>query len=652
MFYRRLTQGLVDRGTLIPADQNFRDYIRNSDSDYYLSPYKYTEEQKATFIETGTVAGMTDVVSDMLWWDFDSEVEPELARVDTIALVDRLIKSGIEQDHIAISFSGNKGFGVNVKIDEELPPKEIKDIAFKLAKDLKNFDVKVYNASRVLRIANTKHPKTGLYKITLSLDHLKESLVDDIMGMAKEPAEENAEFLKFEPVCLPEAIHKKGVTQQVSEITDSHHHAEVSRYLDYSVKPKFLTNCRWAIQNGHFIEGERNHALLCLASTYKNLGFNLEHVYRLLKGVAELQSKLRKVSRFNDQELYRNIVMQVFGPTWKNGQYTCREKGNWLETFCAKLEHPCNHKEEDELKPKSLIDIRQSFTDYVTRIDENTISTGLPTLDKHIFLSTGVNLGIIGAPGSGKTSLLLNILNNTSKAGVKSVFASLDMHRNRMFEKVLYFLSNMNRQQIYEMFKDRKEAALIEKVKEEFGNVYFFNKSSPTVEDLRNYIMSCQDATGEKVKLLCLDYFERVTSDVGDDTAASKRVAGELQDLVNDLDVALVDLVQPNKHAIFAGPDSPIYDYTGIKGSSFVYQSMRIIVSLWRPFYNPKTFQNDKFMQMAVLKNDLGELTEFAFKWHGSRGRLGEMEQYDGYEFERMLKEKQDSGAGQRRNDL
>jgi hypothetical protein len=119
--------------------------------------------------------------------------------------------------------------------------------------------------------------------------------------------------------------------------------------------------------------------------------------------------------------------------------------------------------------------------------------------------------------------------------------------------------------------------------------------------------------------------------------------------MVNDLDVALVNLVQPHKNALSGGPDSPIYDYTKIKGSSYVYQSMRIIMSLWRPFYNPKSFENDRYMQMAVLKNDLGELCEFAFNWNGPKGEISEMEDFQRQEFEQLLAAKA-SANGEKSN--
>lgn len=638
MFYRRLTAGLNDRGILIQTDKDALDYIKD-DKDHYLGTYKYTEQQKQIFEDTGTIAGITDVMSDKIWWDFDSEHEPELARQSTVLLVDRLIKKGISQKDIVIAFSGNKGFGVELNLTDDFSPKDIKTAAFDLAHDLPHFDVKMYNASRILRILTTKHQKTGLYKIPLTYFELTELSVDEIMYKARELPSESEEF-RWNAVNLISKSNKTEVEPSVYEIL------EAPSTLDYSAKPRFLTNCRWAIQNGHFKEGDRSTALLCLGSTYKNLGFDLEHVYRLLKGTAELQARLTHSERFSDEEIYNNIIIQVFGPNWNNGQYTCREPGNWLHFFCSKLDCPCNHKIEDELKPKLFSDLKSDFKHYVKHIEKNTIHTGLPSIDQNVFLSTGANVLIVGSPGSGKTSLGLEILNRTSKAGVRSVVASLDMAQNRIFEKLLYRLTGYDRTQLYQIFKDDKEAPLMKQLQEEFGNVNFFKKSCPAVQDIRDYITRCNEQGPDRVKLVVIDYFERIVSDMGDDTAASKRIAGELQDLVDDFDICLITLVQPNKNALSGGPDLPIYDYTKIKGSSFVYQAARIIMSCWRPFYTPKNFHNDKYMQVAILKNDLGELNEFSFNWNGKRGVVTEMEDFQRSEFEEMLRKKMEEKNG------
>jgi hypothetical protein len=637
MQYRRITEGLNDRGQLIASDKDVFEYVKNHDKDHYLSTFKYNEEQKNQFQETGTVAGVTDVTTDKLWFDFDSEFEPEEAQQSTIALLTRLEKLGVSSKDAIITFSGNKGMGVELNLNQTLSPKQVKSVCFELAKDLKHFDVKMYNSSRILRLYGTKHQKTGLYKIPLSFTQLKELSIDQIMDLAKNPPQFNEAEFHWNRVDLPESLQTKQ-TKDTKEVTKED--IEVSTYLDFSMKPKFLTNCRWSIQNGHFSAGERSTALLCLGSTYKNLGFDLEHVYRLLKGTAELQSRIHSSDRFSDEEIYNNIVMQVFGPSWNNGQYSCREKDNWLNLYCNDLDHPCNHKAEDDMSPKTFISLEPDFKDYVKNIDKNTIKTGLVTLDKHVFLSTGANVGVIAPPGAGKTSLAFELLENTSRAGIHSVFGGLDMAKNRTFEKLLYRVTGLDRKELYEIWQNGKEGPIMEQVQERFKNVHFFKKSAPTVQDFSEYVQKVQDKTGEKVKLVVGDYFERFNSDIGDDTAASKAVAGQLQDMVDNLDICNITLYQPNKHALAGGPDQPIYDYTKIKGSSFVYQSLRIILSMWRPFYNPKDFSNDKYLQMAILKNDLGELNEFSFNWQGKKGLITDMEDFQREEFEALMREK------------
>lgn len=973
MLYKRLCKGLADRGTLISSDADVYENI-DVNSDYYVSTYLYNESQKTLFDEHGTVAGITDVVTNRIWWDLDSEHEPELARQDANKLVARLTEKVSPQD-IVIAYSGNKGFGVEVNLTPHLTPKEVKAIAFDLASDLPTFDVKMYNASRILRVIATRHQKTGLYKTPLTLNQLNDLSVDNIMKLAKNEPTGSDEF-RWQAVPLWTKLESKTETNEKNLAV-----YEAPSHLDYSMKPKFLTNCRWSIQNGHFKEGDRSTALLCLASTYKNMGFDLEHVYRLLKGTAELQSRIHHCERFPDEEVYNNIVMQVFGPYWNNGQYTCREEDNWLGHYCSNLDQPCNHKAEDDLKPKTFISLAPDFKDYVMNIDKNTIKTGLFTLDKHVFLSTGANVGIIAPPGAGKclgrdtevrmydgslkkvqnvkvgdllmgddsthrrvlsickgeeqlykvrqkfgedyivneshilslkgsanfnkkkriskyntekkydvkvsdiikfnkmeqkylkgyrnpieygeqktqlssyflgywlgdgttskpeitfgqkdswlmdwfreyassvncgisiyqdrqcqrisfnggptrnnyifknlpkykhipkeylinsrenrlellaglidsdghlsskgyyeitqkseilinnirdlcwslgfranlkkvkkycfykgikrennyyrlnifgnelndipchlerkkftstprinyeltpvkiekleigeyfgfeidnnkrfilkdytvthnTSIAFELLENTSLAGVHSVFGGLDMAKNRTFEKLLYRETGLGREELYKIFQNGKEGPIIDAIHTKYKNVHFFKKSAPTVQDFKEYIKQVEDKTGNKVKLVIGDYFERFSSDMGDDTAASKSVAGELQDLVDDLNICNITLYQPHKAALNAGPDQPIYDYTKIKGSSFVYQSLRIILSMWRPFYNPRDFANDKYLQMAILKNDLGELGEFAFNWDGKRGRVTDMDQFQYEEFERALKAK------------
>jgi hypothetical protein len=55
-------------------------------------------------------------------------------------------------------------------------------------------------------------------------------------------------------------------------------------------------------------------------------------------------------------------------------------------------------------------------------------------------------------------------------------------------------------------------------------------------------------------------------------------------------------------------------------------------------------------MQMAVLKNELGELAEMAFSWNGKRGEIDEMDDFQRQDFDEMLRVKEEARAGGRNN--
>jgi replicative DNA helicase len=358
----------------------------------------------------------------------------------------------------------------------------------------------------------------------------------------------------------------------------------------------------------------------------------------MLKGTAEVQAKRTNTERFSDSELYNNVIEQVYGPHWKGGQFSERDENSWLFQYANEM--GVNEVERID-RPMTIGEVEAGFTDFVRNIDANTIKTGIWELDQALPITVGMNLGVIAAPGAGKTALALEILRNTSQAGVVSVFASLDMHRTRLFEKLLYKVSGgMERKDLYKMFQDGKGGDLTKKIKEQYGNVYFFDRSAATVEKIRDYVLDVERESGKKVKLVMIDYFERVLSDMSDETAASKNISGQVQDMVNDLNVCGITLVQPNKQSLYGGPDAPILSYTAIKGSSFLYQSFRSIISLWRPFMSPENKHNNKYMQMAILKNDLGELDMFDFKWTGKTGSIEHLEDNEHAAFIELLKEK------------
>lgn len=626
--YVRLTNGLFSGGILVPEEQVW-DKINDKD-DWFQSSYYYNQNHYEQFQKTGTIAGIKDVTTDKIWFDFDCKEDPEISKKDAIDVIKRLEKDGISPKDLEIYFSGNAGFHVILNVDKELSPKQVEAICEKYAGDKGiTFDTSVYDTSQILRVPYTKHKKSKLYKIPVSFEELQNLGLEDIKKKAKAPTE--ISDFEVSVVSLPESFYNVDVKEE--KVSDAAY-SDVREALMH--RPTHWKDHKWLLVQGFFEAGERNNALMVIAATYKGLGYDKESTYSLCKAALR-QRKARTGIDYDKAELWNQVIETVFSEHWTGGQYSI-ENNLWLRKYAERM--GLNYEDEKETGIVQIRDIASSFKEFVKHIDENTIKTGIDWLDKTMPIVIGQNVGWVGAAGSGKTSIALEILKNTSQAGVVSVFASLDMHRNRLFEKLLYKASRQSREKIYSDFQSDNENDYLDVIEKDYGNVWFYDRSCPTVGDIREYILEVQRKTGKKVKLLMVDYFERVNSDKSEDTAASKDIAGKLQDLVNDLDIALITLVQPNKFSLGGGPDSPIKSYTAIKGSSFLYQSFRSIVSLWRPFYTPEWSHLDNYMQMAILKNDLGEIGLETFGWEGKTGDIKPLTQTEKELFEKLLEEK------------
>lgn len=113
---------------------------------------------------------------DFIPFDFDAD-NAETAFNNALAFVLWLERQGIPAEHFSIWLSGSKGFHVEVSrlaFDTESPSLDIlrrlKQFCERLVKQLKaedsafEVDMQLYSATRLYRVWNTKHKKTGLYK--------------------------------------------------------------------------------------------------------------------------------------------------------------------------------------------------------------------------------------------------------------------------------------------------------------------------------------------------------------------------------------------------------------------------------------------------------------------------------------------------------
>lgn len=402
MEFIRLCKDLADKGTLIQVVNNDMTAIYkqlNKNKDAYTSLFYFNQTQYDTFQKTGSVAGMTDVTTDKLTFDFDSEDDVEIARIDAVELVKRLQGQGYTEDNIRVFFSGNKGFEVSVQLESErLTPSETKNICMNIADGLATVDSKIYNATRIFRLPLTKHNKSGLFKYPLGIDDLRNLSVDDIKTAAQQTLDYSDIKDAWKSVKLTKLMKdlklKTPVVKPLSEpvvinVND----------VDWTKKPTDLSPAKWLVELGFFPAGSRSHAGMILASTYRNLGYDENKAYYLIKAAMEKQSLLMGCDKFPKAEIWSNIIRQVYSPSWNGGTYS-EKSDELLQSLAASI--PARHVVKSKEDVISVEQVGHIFEDYAKNIGKNRLEFGIPSLDAALESQVGRVYAIGGAPGSGK----------------------------------------------------------------------------------------------------------------------------------------------------------------------------------------------------------------------------------------------------------
>ena len=257
-----------------------------------------------------------------------------------------------------------------------------------------------------------------------------------------------------------------------------------------------------------------------------------------------------------------------------------------------------------------------------------------------MFIQVGRLYGIIGPPGSGKTSLGVTIHNNTSKLDISSMFFSFDMSKYDVFQKLIQRHTRMDRDKLYEVYKtgsSDQQKKIADTVSEEYKNVRFVFKTGQSIEEMKQTIISTEKKLGIEFRLIVVDYLELVQSKYSDPTQSSAEVIQGLREIAINMNKAVVVFLQPNKMS--STIDEPLLSYNAAKGSSAIAQACTAILTIHRPGYSSRTPETDKFFSIDCVKNRSGRLFSADLHWDGLTGNIRELE-----DIERMeLKELRDA---------
>ena len=273
---------------------------------------------------------------DKIVFDLDSPNIQD-AYVDTCLLVDKLKSDKIPY---LIVFSGQKGFHVYALFKYWRPPNKDTAIVanralyhyFLSEVNLKTVDVKLIgDVSRVIRIPNTKHTKTGRYAIPLPPSMCDELTVSDIISMSRDPKpiiiahgvlRDPREYIDLSSMYAREYATAEKLDLAGHSIPKTKR--EVIEMLKPIIRPCILYIVSRDPEPPHDIRTYFVEELVWL-------GYSVDEIVDIIRRLNWIDLNER-ITRYHVNKIYEKIVKEgrLFPPTCK----TLRDKGYCLRDKC------------------------------------------------------------------------------------------------------------------------------------------------------------------------------------------------------------------------------------------------------------------------------------------------------------------------------
>lgn len=232
-YFEYVDKIISNRGKILKLDNNIIKTISER-VDYcaFTSMFIFSEDiiehldnLKSAGLEPTVAEYKGKVSANYLWLDIDTDEEDDsnvknnilsiLKRTKSI-LTNIMLTYELDEQSIRIYFSGNKGFHVGIPVIcfgaenflSEALPTIFKIMAKDITENSKLVDFKIFNTTRLLRAPNSKHEKSGLYKVLVSMDTIQNLDAEKILANARDCINEKTTYNPIVNVKLAEVFEK------------------------------------------------------------------------------------------------------------------------------------------------------------------------------------------------------------------------------------------------------------------------------------------------------------------------------------------------------------------------------------------------------------------------------------------------------------
>lgn len=245
--------------------------IESSKKEETLKKYDFTDTYSTVYSYDNKNQDLANIVAP-LYIDLDIndlEKDYDKLRKDVLLLIRKLrTVFHLQEDNIQIFFSGSKGYHIIIpyEVFGIEPSKDLNDRYKLIVTELKSYtitksiDTRIYDSKRLFREPNTINTKTGLYKVYMTIDQVRDFSYDDLINRARTPqatVEPNKEY-------NPKA--DEALNTMVNELKERQKKTINHKVARQMLQNKELLPCvKYILQNGAQ-KGGRNNTAMALAS--------------------------------------------------------------------------------------------------------------------------------------------------------------------------------------------------------------------------------------------------------------------------------------------------------------------------------------------------------------------------------------------------
>lgn len=535
------------------------------------------------------------VISPMVF-DLDDAKNPDNARLEAIALVERLIKrEGLREDDIDIFFSGNKGFHVVVpyRVIGLKPRRDIIGIYRKVAEmakrelELKTIDFHIFEKKRQLRLPNTMNRTTELYKIQLEFKELHKGM-DWIRNLAKKPRH-------FEQKKHKVNKHLRKALLNMEKMDLNTKRSKIEREPITLDKVRLFPCIRHLLKNPP--ETDRNNNVYTLALFFKSNNVSKEDAFAVLNGWTGLE----------DKEVHHAIES-----AYSHDRHWGCNNNELVERVCDKHHCPIGYRKFDTSDYlEEFTGVAEEAKGWILNTREKTkLTSGYKTVDDfmggimedELFILTGV-------PGVGKTKLAVHMARVNGQKGNKVAFCSMEMTNKMLVVQMISDMTGIPMQHIIQQTlneADRKAVEKATKELEEESPFRFYRRTMQfTSQDIETMVKKIIEKEG-RLDMLFIDHLRFIERDSKlADHAEMERILKELANLAQEYRVCIVCIAHFGK-----GDDSKPRPANDLLGGAAVRNYVTKILQLWRKEMHEEVQENntvsEKATHFCIQKNRYG----------------------------------------------